>query len=62
LSGNAVETWPLNSDEAAVLCGVCGTAMSIQQYMNCANECPACTARFNPGCRNHYHFYFEIGV
>jgi uncharacterized CHY-type Zn-finger protein len=20
--------------------------------------CPLCRAGFNPGCRNHYHFYF----
>jgi uncharacterized CHY-type Zn-finger protein len=22
--------------------------------------CPACRAQFNPKCRSHYHFYFQM--
>lgn len=60
LAGHAIEVWPRREwDRPAVLCGACGTEMSIRQYLDCRNECPACKARFNPGCRRHYHFYFE---
>ena len=60
LAGHSVEVWPRGEwDREAVLCGECGLEMSINQYLECNNQCPACGARFNPGCRNHYHFYFE---
>jgi uncharacterized CHY-type Zn-finger protein len=52
--------WPQNEfDEKAILCGVCGHALTIKEYMSCDNTCPKCTAQFNPGCKNHYHLYFE---
>jgi uncharacterized CHY-type Zn-finger protein len=61
-AGHAIEVWPEREwDQAAVLCGACGIELSIHQYLECANQCPGCNAKFNPGCRNHYHFYFEIG-
>jgi uncharacterized CHY-type Zn-finger protein len=57
---HAIELWPRNEwDLPAVLCGACGIEMTIRQYLNCSNRCPGCEAQFNPGCRNHYHFYFE---
>jgi uncharacterized CHY-type Zn-finger protein len=60
LTGHVSAVWPRSEwNQLAVLCGVCGTELTIQQYMGCANQCPACSAQFNPGCRNHYHFYFE---
>jgi uncharacterized CHY-type Zn-finger protein len=60
LADHAIEVWPRGEwDGQAVLCGVCGTEMSIRQYLDCENACPACGAPFNPGCRGHYHFYFE---
>jgi uncharacterized CHY-type Zn-finger protein len=60
LANHAIEVWPRDEwDKPAVLCGACGTELSIRQYLECSNECPACQARFNPGCRNHYHFYFQ---
>jgi uncharacterized CHY-type Zn-finger protein len=60
LAGHAIEVWQRAEwDQPAVLCGVCETELSVRQYMECANECPACGAGFNPGCRNHYHFYFQ---
>ncbi len=45
--------------ETAVLCGCCGTELTIAQYLESSNTCPGCDAKFNPACRNHYHFYFE---
>jgi uncharacterized CHY-type Zn-finger protein len=60
LAGHAAEPWPRAEwDEAAVLCGACGHAMSIRAYLGGADACPACGAGFNPGCRLHRHFYFE---
>ncbi len=47
-------------DTFAILCGVCKTEMSINQYLNCAAQCPNCLVRFNPKCSNHYHFYFDV--
>jgi len=59
LAGHAVEVWPREEwDSLAVLCGVCGSELTVRQYLDCANRCPVCGGDFNPGCRNHYHFYF----
>lgn len=46
-------------DQKAILCGVCGEELSIEDYMASDNTCPHCKASFNPGCSNHYHLYFE---
>jgi len=60
LVGHDIEVWPREEwDQPAVLCGCCGKELSNRTYMECGNTCPACEAQFNPGCRNHYHFYFE---
>jgi uncharacterized CHY-type Zn-finger protein len=60
LADHPAEVWLHGEwDEAAVLCGACDTELTVQQYLNCGNVCPDCGASFNPGCRNHYHFYFE---
>jgi len=60
LAGHTTEVWPKSEfDEKAVLCGVCDSKLSIRQYLDCANICPACGAGFNPSCRHHHHFYFE---
>jgi uncharacterized CHY-type Zn-finger protein len=59
MAGHAIKVWPRSEwDQHAVLCGACGVELTIEQYLACLNECPACKTRFNPGCRNHYHFYF----
>lgn len=61
LAGHAIRVWPrAERDAPAVLCGACGHAMSIGAYLGCADACPACGAGFNPGCRLHRHFYFEV--
>jgi len=49
-------------DDPAVLCGACKTELPIRDSLECKNVCPVCGARFNPGCRNHYHYYFEMGA
>jgi len=60
LESHPVEVWPKAEwDQPAILCGACKTELSVHQYMDCGNVCPACGAGFNPGCRNHYHLYFE---
>jgi uncharacterized CHY-type Zn-finger protein len=51
----AVETW----DEPAILCGACGSELSIRAYLDCGSRCPTCGAGFNPGCHTHRHLYFE---
>lgn len=59
LAGHGIETWPEGEwDQPAVLCGVCGYEMTISEYMAGGSKCPHCGAAFNPGCRNHYRFYF----
>jgi uncharacterized CHY-type Zn-finger protein len=60
LADHTAEVWPVAEwDQPAVLCGVCGGELSVRQYLDCGNLCPACGAAFNPGCRLHYHLYFE---
>jgi uncharacterized CHY-type Zn-finger protein len=62
LADHPAEVWPKSQwDDPAVLCGACGTELSARAYMACDNRCPACGAAFNPGCRTHYHLYFEAG-
>ncbi|HEY4535745.1 MAG TPA: CHY zinc finger protein [Enteractinococcus sp.] len=53
------QPWPANrADEPAVLCGVCKTQLSTQQYLG-QDRCPTCASSFNPACRAHYDLYFE---
>ena len=59
LADHAAEVWPVAEwDEPAVLCGACGTELTVRDYLECGNVCPACAAPFNPGCATHYHLYF----
>jgi uncharacterized CHY-type Zn-finger protein len=60
LAGHPVEVWPKSEwAQPAVLCGVCGTQLSVREYLDCDNRCPSCSAPFNPGCKTHHHLYFE---
>ena len=60
LADHPVEVWPESEwDEEGILCGACAAVLTIREYMQSDSCCPACKARFNPGCRNHYHYYFE---
>jgi uncharacterized CHY-type Zn-finger protein len=61
LAAHPIEVWPQSDlHQRAILCGACGAELTINQYMQCEFSCPACRADFNPGCRNHYHFYFSV--
>ena len=52
--------WPASSrSECAVLCGVCGSTLTIDEYLASDNTCPICAAPFNPGCAKHYDLYWE---
>ncbi|RFA18151.1 CHY zinc finger protein [Subtercola boreus] len=57
-AGHAAEVWSADRRDAlAVLCGVCGSELSISEYLG-VDSCPRCGAGFNPGCRLHSHLYF----
>lgn len=54
------EVWPRDRfDEQAILCGVCGSTLSIADYLT-VTACPSCAAPFNPRCALHAHLYFEV--
>jgi uncharacterized CHY-type Zn-finger protein len=58
---HAITVWPRGEwDSNAILCGACGTELSVRVYLDSANTCPACGAGFNPGCQLHHHLYFEV--
>ncbi|MGV3488156.1 MAG: CHY zinc finger protein [Tuberibacillus sp.] len=60
LADHEIMRW--NTDEfnkKAILCGQCGTELTIEEYIQGDATCPYCQAHFNPGCRLHYHLYFE---
>jgi uncharacterized CHY-type Zn-finger protein len=60
LESHTVQVWPKAEwDQPAILCGACRTELSVRHYMDCGNVCSSCNAGFNPGCRTHYHLYFE---
>lgn len=60
LADHPAEVWPRAEwNSPAVLCGACGTELSIAAYLACADACPGCAAPFNPGCKLHRHLYFE---
>ena len=54
------EVWSIyERDQRAILCGSCGEMLTISEYLN-ALSCLHCGTRFNPGCADHYHLYFEM--
>ncbi|GGB37633.1 hypothetical protein GCM10011409_13860 [Lentibacillus populi] len=56
------KVWPqAEFGRRAVLCGACGTELTIQAYLDSGALCPECGAGFNPGCALHQHLYFETG-
>ncbi|WBU38589.1 CHY zinc finger protein [Homoserinibacter sp. YIM 151385] len=58
VAGHEAQLWPPDRfDAEAILCGACGSPMSIERYL-AADACPCCAAVFNPGCRLHRHRYF----
>ena len=61
LANHEVEVWPVGErDQQAVLCGACGTRLTIAAYLYCDSMCPDCGAHFNAGCALHHHLYFEV--
>jgi uncharacterized CHY-type Zn-finger protein len=61
VAGHQPELWPeAEFDTPAILCGMCGHQLTIQEYFDSNNQCTACQAAFNPGCKNHYHLYFQV--
>ena len=61
LSDHEIQLWPQSEwNQQAILCGACGTELTIHQYMRSETCCPVCHERFNPECRNHHHFYFQV--
>lgn len=55
------DVWPKEQfGEKAVLCGGCGYELTVEEYLGCKSECPACGEGFNPGCGLHTELYFEI--
>jgi uncharacterized CHY-type Zn-finger protein len=47
-------------DNKAIVCGVCKTEMTINEYLESRSQCPCCQSLFNPKCSNHHHLYFEV--
>lgn len=55
------KVWPLERfDDKAILCGSCGHELTISEYLTSDYKCPACNAKFNPGCGLHKELYFEV--
>ncbi len=60
LADHEVRVWCIDERaQQAVLCGVCGARLTIDEYLACGSTCPRCTSAFNPGCALHHHLYFE---
>ena len=51
-------------DEKAILCGKCGTQLTISKYLSSNNVCSnnECQCNFNPGCAKHYDIYFDVSI
>jgi uncharacterized CHY-type Zn-finger protein len=61
LADHPIRVWTVSEwNQEAVLCGACGTELTIRQYLQSESCCPVCREQFNPRCRNHYHFYFDF--
>jgi uncharacterized CHY-type Zn-finger protein len=61
VAGHKSEVWKKNEfDKRAILCGICNSEMTVQEYLASDSRCPRCNSAFNPNCSKHYHLYFEI--
>ncbi|MGY0692087.1 CHY zinc finger protein [Virgibacillus sp. FSP13] len=55
----STKVWPREKfDQTAILCGNCGTEITINAYLKGGATCSKCGANFNPGCSLHHHLYF----
>lgn len=60
VAGHEATRWGRDAgDREAILCGACGHQLRISAYVDGNDRCPVCDAAFNPGCRTHYHRYFD---
>lgn len=60
-AGHQAQKWSKNErDEKAILCGVCKTELTINEYFKSNHMCPICKNHFNPKCNLHYNLYFEM--
>jgi uncharacterized CHY-type Zn-finger protein len=60
LADHRLVPWlPESFGTRAVMCGACGTELTIEAYLASGSRCPACDAAFNPACSRHHHFYFS---
>lgn len=66
LTTHLVERYDIlkNKDEKVIICGVCKTELTFEDYSvgdNCETDlsCRNCEAKFNPGCKLHYDLYFK---
>lgn len=60
-SGHEIVRWGKDEHaEKAILCGGCGTELTIDAYLKSRSTCPHCHAKFNPGCSLHYDRYFAF--
>jgi uncharacterized CHY-type Zn-finger protein len=61
LADHPLEPWPPEQwEQTAVLCGVCRGELTVAQYLESSDCCPACGAHFNPRCRAHRGYYFSV--
>jgi uncharacterized CHY-type Zn-finger protein len=44
----------------ALLCGACGSTLTIADYLGCDFTCSSCGSPFNPGCATHRDQYFNL--
>jgi len=52
--------WPKSAWKTkAILCGKCKQELTIEEYLS-TDRCLYCHHPFNPGCRKHASFYFEV--
>jgi uncharacterized CHY-type Zn-finger protein len=60
LADHAPKQWSRDEwHEKAVLCGTCGSELTIAEYLENSDSCVQCSAPFNPGCREHREYYFS---
>jgi uncharacterized CHY-type Zn-finger protein len=58
---HTAKQWEKNErDTKAILCGVCGHELTINEYFESSTQCPSCHAAFNPNCSKHYSHYFVM--
>ncbi|MBA2378916.1 MAG: hypothetical protein H0V76_05015 [Blastocatellia bacterium] len=61
VAGHPATQWPVSERSTeAILCGSCGTKLTIDEYFAASSICPKCNHAFNPGCAKHYDLYFEM--